>query len=492
MENKASIAPVTVEDNEFVEPQIEATISGMIEEIKIQDLTDVGNSKRLVVQANGRVRHIKETHQTMIFSGDRWCQDRSELQKIIEMAIDSIYMERAFANATTVHDVSVSKDEIQAHATASASNGKIKAMIELAAAQPEIAISQEEMDKNPFLFNVKNGTIDLLTGELRPHNRDDLITRVAPVIYDKSATSPKFNAFMASITDGNKNIENYLKRVVGYILTGDTSAQRFWIFYGHGANGKSTFMSLISALLGEGQYAATTPSRTFKKANTRLIRNDLARLPGYRLVSASELDAGQQLDEALIKRVTGGERIAASFLRQEIFEYLPQFKVVMLANYLPDIRGVDDGIWRRIWVVPFARQFKKREINPNLLQELKAELSGILNWALEGCQEWQKRGLAEPEEVIAATDALRKERDVVQLFMDDRCTVKPSESVAKSSLYEAYTAWAEDACLTPLSKNQFGSTMQQKGFKNSKSGSVRSWQGLTLKASSAGAADATR
>ena len=212
------------------------------------------------------------------------------------------------------------------------------------------------------------------------------------------------------------------------------------------------------------------------------IRNDIARLNGARFVSAVEIGMGKKLDEALVKQLTGGDQVTARFLYSEFFEYKPGFKLFIAANHKPEIQGVDHGIWRRIHLIPFDVTIPMEEIDKDLPNKLRAELSGILAWAVKGCREWQEQGLNVPSSIAEATAAYRAEMDIISEFLNDQCTLQASEKTALGTLYDAYKEWAANTCQDVVGKKIFGTLMKQKGYSQSKIGSVRSWNGIKLAA----------
>jgi putative DNA primase/helicase len=272
----------------------------------------------------------------------------------------------------------------------------------------------------------------------------------------------------------------FLKRVFGYGMTGVITEQCLFVLYGSGANGKSTILEVFRELLSG--YAMHTTTASLLGSSGSPIRNDLARLNGSRFVSASEVGMGKKLDEALIKQLTGGDQVTARFLYNEFFEYKPEFKLFIAANHKPEIQGVDHGIWRRIHLIPFDVTIPTEEIDRDLPSKLRAELPGILAWAVKGCREWQEQGLNIPASISNATAAYRAEMDIISEFLNDRCTLQASEKTPLGTLYAAYTEWAGNACQDALGKKIFGNLMRQKGYDQSKSGGVRYWNGLKLDA----------
>jgi putative DNA primase/helicase len=231
----------------------------------------------------------------------------------------------------------------------------------------------------------------------------------------------------------------FVQRAVGYSLTGSTNEQCLFILYGSGANGKSTFLNTISAMLGD--YARQTPTDTLLVKRGDGISNDVARLHGARFVSAMEVDNGRRLAEAQVKQLTGGDLMAARYLYQEFFEFRPQFKLFMGVNHTPVIQGTDHGIWRRIHLVPFTVTIAKEDQDKRLVEELHAERSGILRWAVEGCLTWQAEGLEPPTAVAEATEEYRAEMDVLARFLLECRDVGPEARVATGLLYARYVGW---------------------------------------------------
>jgi putative DNA primase/helicase len=364
------------------------------------------------------------------------------------------------------------------HALSSESNGRIKAMVSLA--KSELPIKPEVFDKNKYLLNVKNGTIDLKTGILHPHKRENYITKVAPVVYDENAECPEWDRFLDRIMDGNENLISFLQRAVGYSLSGDVSEQCLFIFWGAGANGKSTFLRTIGTLLGDYSQHAATETILLKKGGG--IPNDLARMKGARFVTCSEAEAEHKLAENLIKQMTGDDLISARFLHQEWFEFEPEYKLFLGTNNRPIIKGDEHAIWRRIRLVPFNVIIPEAEKDIHLFEKLKNELSGILNWALKGALDWQKNRLGTPPEVIEATNEYRSDMDLIGGFIDECCVQESNVQVSSKNLYQAYSNWCENSGEVHLKKNWFGRKLREKGFESKVLGSERAryWLGLDL------------
>jgi putative DNA primase/helicase len=266
-------------------------------------------------------------------------------------------------------------------------------------------------------------------------------------------------------------------------LTGSTREQCLFFLHGTGANGKSTFLEVIRALLGD--YAVTAELSTFVADRKSSVRNDIARLHSARLVTAIEVGEGKRFAEELIKTLTGGDTVAARFLYREFFEFKPRFKVWLAANYKPEIRGTDYAIWRRIRLIPFTVTIPPDEQIPDLAEQLKEELSGILNWALEGLRDWLANGLQPPPEVTEATEAYRAEMDIVGLFVQDACVTDPKAVTPSKTLYEAFREWCAENGYEPFGQTAFGRRLATKGFAHGRAyieGRLRRcWFGIRLR-----------
>ena len=278
----------------------------------------------------------------------------------------------------------------------------------------------------------------------------------------------------------NQAARPYLQRIVGYALTGDTREQCFFLLYGTGANGKSTFLEMLRDLLGP-EYAHHTPFNTLLARRDDVIRADLARMRGARFVTAIEADEGRRFDEAVVKALTGGDTITARNLYESHFEYRPQFKLFLATNYKPEIRGVDDAIWRRVRLVPFTVSIPPAEQDRALRDKLRTEASGILNWALAGCRAWQAGGLADPDLIRDATRTYKHESDLVGEFLKDCCTLGPDQHDDAPKLRREFEDWCKDEMgTTPLPGRAFNRGMTQHGLTLRKGHASRVWVGVHL------------
>jgi putative DNA primase/helicase len=436
--------------------------------------TDLGNARRLVAIHGEDIRYSHAWKTWLIWDGRRWARDETgAINRCAKNTVQSIYNEAA--NITDESRTARAK-----HALKSEADARLTAMVSLARSELTIPVRPNDLDTDPWLLNVLNGTVDLRTGELRPHRREDHLTKLAPVEYDADATCPVWDGFLNRIMDGNETLIRFLQRAVGYSLTGDTREQVILIPYGTGDNGKTTMLKTIQVALGD--YAAKTPTATLLVKREGAIPNDVARLKGARFVYASEAEQGKRLAEALVKEMTGGEPVAARFMHAEWFEFTPEFKIWLATNHKPVIRGNDKAIWDRIRLIPFDVSIPETEQDKTLDKKLLTELPGILAWAVRGCLDWQTDGLGAPEEVTQATQGYREEMDVLGNFFEDRCVEMAASGVTTKELHAAYSEWCQLNGETPQGKQAFGTSLTARGFTPTRIGAkqARGWSGLGL------------
>jgi putative DNA primase/helicase len=352
-------------------------------------LTDLGNAERLIARHGAILRYVPALGGWHTYDGTRWAKD--ELSDVDQRAMETVRSMYGEAGALDRDD---DRHALVRFARASESRRALGAMVELASKLPGVPTLPSDFDRDPALLNVLNGTIDLRTGVLRPHRREDMLTKMVPIAYDPNATAPTWMTFLDQITRDDAELSAHLQRVTGYTLTGETLEQVLFLMHGPGANGKTTFMEMLLELGGE--YGAATPADTLLTKRDGAIPNDLARLLGKRIVTIKETGAGHSLDEERVKELTGGDTISARFLYHELFDFRPQFKLMMATNYLPQVRGTDLGIWRRLQVIPFAATFIGKAQDKHLPAKLRKELPGILAWAVRGAVEWYRDGLRPP------------------------------------------------------------------------------------------------
>ena len=346
---------------------------------------------------------------------------------------------------------------------------------------PAITVRSEDLDQNVWLLNCQNGTIDLRTGKLQPHDSKDFITRICSAEYNPTCAIPLWKQLMEKITGGDKEYMRYIQKALGYALTGDISEQAIFILYGTGSNGKSTMLNIFAALLNG--YAQSTSSDTFMQKKNESVNNDIARLKGARFVSAIEMEEGKRLAESLIKSMTGGDKLVTRFLYGEFFEYVPQFKVFLAVNHKPMIRDTTKSIWRRIKLMPFTNTFTEQERDKHFASKIMAsEMPGILAWAVQGCLLWQQEGIIEPDVVAAANRDYNEEMDSFSHFFDECCVVRDGARVTNKMLRAKYKEWCVDNGEHELSQRPFSQKLLERGFEKKKSSSSggQEWYGFGL------------
>jgi len=414
----------------------------------IYALTDVGNAQRFKDMYGNIVKYIPEPKQFAIYNGKYWVISyKGEIERMARMVFKTIKEE-----ALKVQD-SVKRQALIKHANKSESEQRLKAMINLLKSEENIAMSITEFDKDPKMLNCNNGTINLRTGQLMPHQAENYFMKIINVDYNQNAQCPMFISFLNKIFKNNDRVIGYLKRVIGYSLAGLTNEQCLFILQGVGSNGKSVLIDVLRALFNN--YSCNAEFKTFTKQASQSIRNDVARMANARFVTAVEGDKKASLDESLIKAMTGGDTITARFLHKEFFDYEPTFKIFLVTNFLPKISNSGHSIWRRIKIINFDVIISKAEQDKDLTNKLKTELSGILNWAIEGCLEWQKSSLKEPQEVTNAVNKYKTSVDSANVFVKNCCILSPQSNVQFSHIYKDYCEWCEDNLYDTVPAKEF-------------------------------------
>lgn len=471
------------------EPEEERN-SGNVVGIDGEMLNDMGNARRMAAKFGQEIRYCCDAGRWYVWDGRRWAKDEAgRLMVMAKTTIDGM-MQYALS-AKELAEAAADKDALNAvraferHAVTSGNHRRLQAMIALAASEQGIFVMASEMDSDGWLFNCANGTIDLRTGGLRQHDRADLITKISDVAYDRNAQCPHWEAFVTSIFANDPELIDFVHHAAGYTLTGNTSEQVFFILYGCGSNGKSTFITTLRSIFGNYETKTSTDTLTEK---TSPATNDIAALHGARFVNAVETRAGKKLAESLVKELTGQDAVSARFLYQEFFTFTPVFKLWLACNHVPTIHGQDQGIWRRIRMIPFTRQYHDKDsgLEPvkdkTLPDKLSSEKSGILAWLVRGCLSWQGNGLPSASAVYAATGQLQQDMDIFGEFLDDRCYFDQAAYTKASDLYAAYCEWSEENGEKPISKRWFGMRLSERGnCEQARTNVARIWIGIGLR-----------
>ena len=436
----------------------------VIEKKEEYTFTDLGNAERFIDQHGNSVKYCYEWGKWLVWDEHRWVINaNAELMKLAHATVRSIYSEAAD---------SLNEERRKAiikHASSSEANWKVENM--LSSAKSYLAIRPDMLDQNPLLLNVANGVIDLSTGSLLPHDPHYLITKQIDVDYDINADCCKWKEYLDLVTGGNQNLQNYLQLAVGYTLTGRTDEQCLFMLYGEGSNGKTTFTETIRRLMGD--YGSRVNIESFMQSwsSGRGATPDIASMAGTRFVLSSEIPENRKIDKSLIKDLTGGDAITARRLYQEPFTYTPTHKLWIYGNHKPQILGTDEGIWRRLRIIPFLTliPIDQRRRMTEVLAEFQNEMPGILTWAVNGCLIWLKNGLPLVDAVQSATAEYRDEQDLVMQFLEEMCEINPDFSIDKDEFYKAWREWCVvtgEKEATKRTKKWLTHQMTSKGYKH--------------------------
>ena len=423
--------------------------------------SDYTNALAFVRDHGPALRYCFPWKSWLVWTGTHW--QRDEIGEVEQRAKQTV---KRLARQAEEMDDEKHIAALLAHVKKSLGKSSLDALVRTARDEPGIPVKPAMLDADLWLLNCTNGTIDLRTGELRDHRQADRLTRCLPLAYDPEARCPQWIVFLEKVMQGNAELIVFLQRALGYSLTGSTREQCFFLLHGPTKTGKSTFMHIAKALLGP--YGTQAEMSTFLHKDRPEVRNDLADLAGMRLVAAIETDAGKRLAEALIKQLTGGtDTIKARFLFEEYFEYRPQFKVFLATNHKPTVNPSDDAIWERIRLIPFLVQIPKDQRDKELETKLRAELPGILAWAVHGCLAWQRdNSLGEPAAVVQATQGYRNEMDTLAQFLEECCLPGPVDvaKVKAALLASAYQAWCKRTGTMPLTNLAFIKALEDRGY----------------------------
>jgi putative DNA primase/helicase len=429
---------------------------------------DMGNAEGIFDAYGGFIRYSYTDKRWLYYDTRKWCMDTTgEIERAAEQAIKALDAdEPMYARAAELDDEDGDGEGKKlykaylAHKKYSRSNRGKKAMLD--ELRHKIPISPMQTDIDGMLLNTPTGIFDLREGVLRPHDPEAYITKIAHVEYDPTATCPTWERFLGEIFGGDTDLINYVQRAVGYSMTASTVEQCVFFLHGSGSNGKSTFLSIIREMMGD--YTVNIQPETIMVKNSAGGANsDIARLKSARLVTTVEPNEGARLNEGLLKQLSGEDPVTARRLYGDEFEFIPQFKLWMATNHRPLIRGTDDGIWRRIKMIPFTVQIPDEKKDKHLAGKLRRELPGIFNWAIEGCRKYQESGLQEPRSVRGSTMEYRKDMDAIQQFIDECC--EQSGECPAVSLYSAYSDWAKRNHQYEMNNNVFGRKMSERYVK---------------------------
>ena len=482
-----SIAEIVAKcDTFYSEPEQPSPTSG--EDGAASATSDLANARRLVIAHGQDLMHVPGIGWHVWNGSGPWQCDDGHAQRLAYGLGRAIKAE-ADALDAWVNDASVQMTDEQKrraeyqktlHRWARSSEFVVSVRHTLEAAQTMLTVKADELDANPLLIGTPTGVIDLTTGTQRAHQREDRITKRVAVDYDASAKAPTWTRFIGRIMGGDRQLTEYLQTLCGYMLTAKRGEHALPVFYGSGKNGKSTFLGVVQALMAD--YAGTaSPGLLLARKGDGDQLAAIAALRGLRLVIASESGETERLDESRVKQITGGDRLTGRPLYQNFVEFTPTHLVILQTNHRPRVNGTDEGIWRRLKLIPFAVTIPEGERDPELPEKLRAEFPGILAWMVEGWRMYQRQGFREPEAVTVATAEYRSASDAVGRFIDERCNVGPEHTSTAGGIYVAYKLWCTENGEHPMTQRALGLKLAERpGIEQVRSMSARGWRGLAV------------
>lgn len=442
---------------------------------------DTGNSGRFMRAFGERVKYSFNNKKWYYYSGKVWVMD--DLGKVYEMAdmiAKSISKEPIVVSDETNEKLVEQAEKNKAkHVKYSRSvSGKQRMITDT---QHRVAIGTDAFDRDPYLFNTVSGYIDLNNRHLMKHNPSKMMSKMSYSEYNPEADCQQWIKFLNEIFQGDQELIDYIQRAIGYSMSGDVSEQVMFFLVGDGQNGKSVFVNVLNDVMGSYGTAIQPSTLMASNRDGSSASPDIARLKGARFVTTSEPNKGMKLDEGIVKQMTGDDKITARHLNAEFFEYKPEFKIWMTTNHKPVIQGTDTGIWRRIVIIPFEYQIPKDKIDKKLTSKLKGELTGILNWCVDGYEAWRENGLMEPDLIAKQRGEYRNEMDIVHRFVDENCVINPNVEEVATDLWKAYHSWVKEGNeWGNMSRTKFGIELSKRFNKKQNSKGRIVYQGLKL------------
>ncbi|MDI1241841.1 MAG: phage/plasmid primase, P4 family [bacterium] len=441
----------------------------------LEDFTfdDVSNARLFASRYHSAFRWQADAGKWLVWENTHWKADNTGFVMLIAQAFaKSLY--------DLVPEIARSKEELQSgfrHATRSNNAAGIRAFLELS--KSELTVNSEDLDRDHYLLNTLSGTIDLKTGECRKHDPTDYLTKLCPHRFNPDADCSTWLEFLETILP-DESVRNYLRKAIGYSLTGVVRERAFFICYGFGRNGKSVFIDTISKLLGD--YARNTTADSLMKKQTGSIPNDVARLKGARFVTTAETDEGRQLHESLIKSLTGGDKITARYLFNEYFDFYFEGKLWLATNHKPVIKDQSNGMWDRVKLIPFSVTIPPQQAidKDELVSLLLGEAAGLLAWAVAGCLEWQReRRLITPEAIELEIAKYKYEQDSIAQFLEEKTEPGEYFQIENGELFEAYRDYCKQNNEYEFTHRRFSQKLVERGFTQTRQ-SKRYWNGLRI------------
>ncbi|MBN2413386.1 hypothetical protein JXQ31_17025 [candidate division KSB1 bacterium] len=453
------------------------SIDRLNKDINTLPISDLGNAEAIAILYGSKIRYVHDAEYWLIWNGNNWQKDKDNEISRIAMECIRTRQEKAM-EIENEND----RNKMLSWTKGSESDYKIKSAIRLFKDLEEVKTTSDQFDIDPYFLGCMNGILDLKTGKLRAGQPEQMISKSTNISYDPNAKCQRWKQYLEEIFENNYKLINFVKRAIGYSLTGNTSEQCLFILIGPGENGKSLFLEILRSLTGE--YCINTPFQTFEKKSNKgnQIPNDVAELVGMRIVTCSEINEYSQFDEGRIKSLTGEDVITARKLYKDFFSFKPTFAIWFALNHFPRVTDHSPGFWRRINNIPFNRQFTDDDRDRNLKNKLIVELSGILNWAIEGCLEWQKVGLMVPEIIKTENRKYQKESDTLSLFFEECTLCGKDREIGAQDLYDSYREWCKKYSIKPISIVVFGKRISSMGITKVKETYKRNtiYQGISL------------
>ena len=442
--------------------------------------TDLGNARRLVRLHGEDIRYVHAWRSWLVWEDGRWQRDKdAAVERMAKATVEDMFNEASRINDET------KRTELRKHALKCQAGWRLKAMVQLAQSEIEVVLAADKIDADPYILGVQNGVVDLRSGvcAFREATQEDYVIRRAGVAFEEGADCPNWKELLNKIfprADGTPDEEliKYFQRAIGYVLTGLTGEEVLFIMWGSGANGKSTVRETLFDMMGD--YAAVAD------ANLLITNNkhggatpDVARLHGRRLITINETEQNDKLSESRMKFITGRDKITARNLFEDYFDFSPTHHTFLTTNHKPIVRSTDLGTWRRIHLLPFTFVIPEAERDDRYREDkLMPELSGILNWAIEGLKDYHAQGLKPPTSVVAATQEYRDDMDIIGRWIEERCKLSAESWTNRTQLYNDYEPWSKQEAGFAKSRVTFYRELADRGFQQSKSNGVRGFQGL--------------
>jgi putative DNA primase/helicase len=439
---------------------------------------DSGAAECFVDEHKDIVRYVPHWKTWLIWQGHYWKRD--DMSKVVSLAVR--HAKSLLAKAIETPMPAAERPKILGRICRRGEEPAIRHMLQLAAADQRITLHPDELDANPDLLAAANGVMDFREDHFRAGRPEDNITRAVNAVYDPDASCPLWDAHIRKITGGDQKLAEFLQRAAGYSFTGHTSAQVFFFLWGSGCNGKSVFLDCLLHLAGDHGHKAD-PSLYQADRHGKSPVDEIAAIAGKRLVIGTEVEERQRLAEARVKEFVDAKRLAGRAQYERRFEFKPACKLWLFGNHKPVIHGNDDGIWRRVRLVPFTQQIRPDEIVLGLTEKIcTQEAAGVLNWIARGAMAWLSSGdLAAPSIVAAATAEYREEEDVLAEFIEGELVFSETAWISRAQVYELYVEWAKRLQIHPLKRNTFNSKLRARpGVEEGKQGDVRGWKGVGL------------